>query len=166
MTRSSRARFLLDFDAVDALPRTLNDAGDLQLTGVSCPECCGMLAVRREGRDDTLIFKCRIGHTFALGELLAAKEELLDGELWGAVTRLEELIALLRDLERQPSATDSGSMLPRYRRRRRGAEELARQLRQIIEQNRPIDLSEDPTAGDVDTGEDPGDPAALRDAAP
>jgi hypothetical protein len=57
-------------------------------------------------------------------------------------------------------------MLPRYRRRRRGAEELARQLRQIIEQNRPIDLSEDPTAGDVDTGEEPGDPAALRGAAP
>lgn len=68
---------------MDALPRDLNDAGQLQLTGVSCPECCGMLAVRQEGRDRALVFKCRIGHTFALGEVLAAKEERLEEKSCG-----------------------------------------------------------------------------------
>jgi hypothetical protein len=151
---------------MEALPRSLNAEGHPDLTGVSCPECCGMLTVRQEGRNGALVFACRIGHTFALGELLAAKEERLDEELWGAVTRLEELIALLVDLKARSPADAQDSMLSRYRRRRRDAEALARQLRQVIEHNRPIDLSETPTAGDVDTGEEPGDPAALRDAAP
>ena len=149
---------------MEALPRSLNDAGHPELTGVSCSECCGMLTVRQEGRNGALVFACRIGHTFALGELLAAKEERLDEELWGAVTRLEELIALLGDLEARSPADVEDSMPTRYR--RRDAEALAQQLRHVIEQNRPIDLSEAPTAGDVDTGEEPGDPTALRDAAP
>lgn len=151
---------------MEALPRALSDTGDLELTGVSCPECCGMLAVRQEGREATLVFECRIGHTYALGELLAAKEDRLDEALCTAVTRLEELIALLRDLERRSSASEPGSMRAQYRRRRRGAEAIAQQVRQVIEQNRPIDLAEGPTGGDVDTGEEPGDPTALLGSNP
>src|SRR5215470_4596576 len=80
-----------------ALPPRL-DPNVLQVTGISCPDCGGVLMVRTEGRDATLTFQCRIGHTLDIPELLAAKEERIEESLWNVHVTLEELIALLQDL--------------------------------------------------------------------
>jgi hypothetical protein len=45
-----------------------------------------------------LFFVCRIGHSYGLAEVLAAKEERLENRLWTVVTAAEELAALLKDL--------------------------------------------------------------------
>src|SRR5262245_25783696 len=80
-----------------ALPRTIEDDVP-QVTGIACPDCCGVLAVRAEGHERNLSFLCRIGHTYDVTELLSAKEETLEERLWSAVTGFEELVALLADL--------------------------------------------------------------------
>ena len=86
---------MAEFEPVRALPSIgLRPA----LTGVACPDCGGSLTVRAEGDGGYLSFRCRIGHAFALESLLAAKEEAVERCLWVAVTRLEELRALGRDL--------------------------------------------------------------------
>ena len=70
-----------------ALPPRLRDTTEPPVSGVSCPDCCGMLAVHVEGKRSTLVFECRFGHTFMLEELLAAKEERLDERLWTPLHR-------------------------------------------------------------------------------
>lgn len=51
--------------------------------------------VRVEGAWGYLRFQCRIGHAYALGSLLAAKEEAIDHRLWSALVSLEEMASLL-----------------------------------------------------------------------
>jgi hypothetical protein len=63
----------------------------LEVTGLACPDCSGVLAARVEGRDHSLAFECRVGHTDDVSELLQAKEEVLEERLWSAATGLREL---------------------------------------------------------------------------
>jgi hypothetical protein len=63
-----------------ALPSEI-ERRTLHVTGVSCPDCCGVLGVRAEGRESVLAFECRVGHTYDVAELLAAKEEVLEQRL-------------------------------------------------------------------------------------
>ena len=67
-----------------------------QITGISCPECPGVLGVVR--REHHLTFRCRIGHTYSLQDLIISKEQRLEEALWTTVTALEELSRLLRDI--------------------------------------------------------------------
>jgi hypothetical protein len=83
--------------------------GDVpEVTGIACPDCCGVLAVRIEGRDKELSFVCRIGHTDDVTELLSAKEEALEDRLWSAVTGFEELAVTeaLREIARTKRPID------------------------------------------------------------
>jgi hypothetical protein len=111
---------------------------ELRVTGVSCPECSGVLGVRAEGREDSLVFECRVGHTYDVAELLAAKEEMLERRLWVATTALDELIALLGDLVRRETEPAAAST---YRRRESEARAHLGALRSVLEANRPVDLS-------------------------
>jgi hypothetical protein len=80
-----------------ALPADAREPGAARLTGVTCPDCPGVLTVKSEGHDQ-LHFECRVGHTFSSEELIADKEQRVERLLWSAVEALEELSALLRDL--------------------------------------------------------------------
>jgi hypothetical protein len=112
--------------------------GELRVSGVSCPDCSGVLGVRAEGRSDSLIFECRVGHTYDVAELLGAKEEVLERRLWIATTALDELIALLGDLAHRETDPDVASS---YRQREMQAREHVRALRSVLTGNRPVDLS-------------------------
>src|SRR5947207_13572147 len=83
---------------MNALPSDLDAALEPRFTGISCPECAGCLMVEREGRGN-LRFICRVGHTQSVDELLTGKEEKIEADLWASVRGLEELVALLVDLE-------------------------------------------------------------------
>jgi hypothetical protein len=99
-----------------------------------------MLSVRREGTREDLVFECRVGHTYSTDELLLGKEERLDERLWIAYTALEELVALLDDLDQRETSVEARR---RYADRRERARAHAARLRPIIEENRPVALSED-----------------------
>jgi two-component system chemotaxis response regulator CheB len=114
------------------------------LISLTCPDCPGALAVRTEGLEGYLHFECRIGHAYSLRDLLAAKEERIEERLWAAVVALEELAAVLGELESRRGTPDSP-----YAARSRGALAHARALRAVIDQDAPIDLVHVGTDGRV-----------------
>ena len=125
---------------VYAIPPRLEVAPEPQLTGVSCPDCGGSLSVEPEGKRADLVFKCRVGHTYSVTELLVAKEERLHARLWTAYTAMMELEALLHDLAAR-EANDGGRQ--RYAQRGEVARRQAGRLRRLIEDDTPVTLPAD-----------------------
>lgn len=91
-----------------ALPDELESVGGEHVTGVSCPDCPGVLRVRLEG-DHQHVFTCRIGHVYTLDELIARKERRIEEQHWHVVVALEELSALLRDAGVHPERAGAAS---------------------------------------------------------
>lgn len=108
--------------------------------GLACPDCAGTLAVRVDGSSGHLRFRCRIGHAYALASLLAAKEESLEYRLWSAVVSLEELAALLEELQALGPPYTAGAeweaATERIARLRAGAAAV----RSVIDRNDRMDL--------------------------
>jgi len=117
------------------LPSPLPTDGKDHFTGVTCPDCAGMLVIRMHR--NLISFVCRIGHVYSPTELLVAKEELLERRLWIGFSSLDELAKLLGDFEGLDiGAGDTAT----YRQRGADAREQAGRLRAIIEADRPTVL--------------------------
>jgi hypothetical protein len=132
-------------EGVSALPPVL--ARIPRCTAVTCPDCAGTLTVQTEGDTGYLHFRCRTGHAFSLTSLLACKEEVLEARLWTALTALEELAALLRDLDRVGEPFRDGCPAPEAHRRIADLDLAMTGLRRILDGNLPLvvgagDLSE------------------------
>lgn len=130
-----------------ALPPRI-PGSDVSVTGVSCPDCSGVLGVRAEGRDGFLVFVCRIEHTYDVAELLAAKEEQIEERLWSTVVGLEELAKVLDELAARGGAHGESSGARRaYEARAGSARRHVAALRAIVNDSRPVDLSQSQTDG-------------------
>ena len=113
-----------------------------EVTGMVCPDCGGVLNVRTEGRDQSLVFECRVAHTYDVSELLSAKEERTEFLLWQVTTAFEELARLLSDLaERGAEHGEPPGARDAYRERAAAARSQAVSLRGLLRANRPVDLS-------------------------
>jgi hypothetical protein len=124
-----------------ALPPRI-DRDPLRVTGISCPDCGGVLQVRTEGRDATLVFHCRINHTYDVPELLAAKEERLEEQMWVSMRTLEELTALLSDLaERGLAHGESEAAIQAYRERAEAANRQVSTVRNFMRAGTSVDLA-------------------------
>ena len=124
---------------MEALPsRPVPGQGE-EVTGLSCPDCPGVLAVSSE--NDHLRFRCRIDHVYSLQDLIEAKERRLEDLLRAPTTALDELAALLREV-----AATGSTIGPRdwFLARAERALRHAAALRSIIEENEPIRLDTDP----------------------
>ena len=119
---------------LEALPQAVGR--EPRVAAVSCPDCGGSLTV--SVLTNSLFFQCRIGHRYGLTELLAAKEEGLEARLWTAVTALEELTALLKDLHGRSRAPRART---EYMRRAEEFSTLTEALRRLIDRGEPLDLS-------------------------
>jgi two-component system chemotaxis response regulator CheB len=109
------------------------------MTGLSCPDCHGVLQVAFESDTYPLLLVCRIGHTFSAAELIMAKEDTLEHVLWSGITALEELTALLAELdEKHDPATSSAA----YRARIDLLSGQRESLLRLLEENRPTSLEE------------------------
>jgi two-component system chemotaxis response regulator CheB len=138
---------------MDALPRDLAPGTGRRLTGVTCPDCPGSLTVEVQGHKGHLHFVCRVGHAYSVAGLLAAKEEVLEDRLWGAALALEELAALLGDLEAYAVRQCWAGVETLCRTRRQLLEEHALALRRLIEQDRPVEIGfDDPGTEMAQTG--------------
>src|SRR5262245_10144836 len=109
-----------------AIPQGLKPEDGERLTGIICPDCAGVLTVHVEGKEYVL-FTCRIGHVYALDELIELKEQRLEAALWSSVTSTRELEAIL---------SDSNVHVERRERLVRQAKKLI----EIIEANEPVNL--------------------------
>jgi two-component system chemotaxis response regulator CheB len=65
-------------------------------SGLTCPECSGILRELREG--DVLRFRCRVGHAYTSQTMLEAQGEAVEKALWTAVRSLEERSILIAKL--------------------------------------------------------------------
>jgi len=113
-----------------ALPPDVETADDFQPTGLSCPDCFGVLRVVAEGKRHTLLFRCRTGHTYAAHEIIVAKELRLEEHVWAAMTILDELKSFLREL---PSLTDHRDCADVYTDRAAQAEAQEAALQALLE---------------------------------
>ena len=125
---------------MQTLPRTIPETPEEAVSGLTCPDCFGALSVHREGSRDLLIFRCRIGHAYSAEEVIVGKEKVVETYLWAAVTALEELSALLRELADSGRA---GAQRDEYDRRAGDADEQGRQIRAALEAHAAIGLKRD-----------------------
>ena len=125
-----------------ALPPDLRPGTNERVTGTTCPDCFGSLQVRIEG-DVRLLFRCRIGHSFSVTGLLAAKEGLIEERLWTVLTSLEEFAALLEDLERRRTELRVDGTVRSLPDRIQRARTSIRVLRELVDENRPLTFDRD-----------------------
>ncbi len=123
----------MPFGVQQALPEAVDGAP--RVAALACPDCGGTLTVREMGGG--LHFVCRIGHSYGLSEVLGAKEERLEDRLWTAVTAVDELAALLTDLQ---SRTRSDAARAEYRRRTEALLVLSNEVRRLIDTTEAVDL--------------------------
>jgi len=139
-----------------ALPPGFRHIKGNQVTGLSCPDCDGVLQVNVAEPDSGYVtFVCRIGHAYSLAELLAAKETTIEMSLRGCEVAFAELIQLLEDLAEDGGAAanpidgaDGSERLERLARH-------VTSLRAIIEQNQPLDFARRQARGQADPAEQP-----------
>jgi chemotaxis response regulator CheB len=87
-----------EVSSMRAIPSSTPTTPKEAVSGLSCPECQGVLAVSVERNRRRLRFRCRIGHLYTLEEVIAGKEKYIEDRLWAAVTALSELETLLDEL--------------------------------------------------------------------
>jgi two-component system chemotaxis response regulator CheB len=121
-----------------ALPPDLQPDTDPSLVGIACPDCPGVLEVRMIGGKGFLQFRCRVGHTYAVRGLVAAKERRLEDALWAAVLALEEISSLGEDLERLAERHGRAAAGGPYAERIARAKAHAALLRGVIAENEPL----------------------------
>jgi two-component system chemotaxis response regulator CheB len=125
---------------MDALPPDLGPS-ETRTTGLTCPECPGVLEMSVLGDGGALHFRCRIGHTYAFGELVAAKEELIERWLWSAVTAFDELAQLLEDAARYATRYGEAWLAGPHDERVARCRRQAAALRDLIRSDRPAILA-------------------------
>jgi two-component system chemotaxis response regulator CheB len=65
-------------------------------SGLTCPECSGILREVHEG--EVVRFRCHIGHAYTSETMLEAQGDAIERALWTAVRQLEERSVLVRKL--------------------------------------------------------------------
>ena len=65
-------------------------------SGLTCPECSGILREVRDG--EVLRFRCRVGHAYTSRTMLEAQGDAVEKALWTAVRSLEERSVLMHKL--------------------------------------------------------------------
>jgi two-component system chemotaxis response regulator CheB len=118
----------------------------LQPAPLVCPDCGGALSVRAEGDAEYLLFVCQVGHSYSAMALLSEKEQRLEQALWSSVYLVEELADLLADLAAQGGPDPARHGWPAGRRRIERLRDQARRLRQLLNDNEPIDLGDGRTS--------------------
>jgi two-component system chemotaxis response regulator CheB len=96
--QDARTQILLETreEAGPGLERAVTGATIGVESGLTCPECSGILREVREG--DVLRFRCRVGHAYTSQTMLEAQGEAVEKALWIAVRSLEERSMLLDKL--------------------------------------------------------------------
>jgi two-component system chemotaxis response regulator CheB len=108
--------------------------------GFGCPECGGALWELREG--EMLHFRCRVGHAWSAGTLLAAQSDALEVALWTALRALEESAALSQRVVERLRTRGSVGAATRFEAQARDAAERAALIRDVLLQGEPGDTTE------------------------
>lgn len=85
-------------------------------------------------------YRCRVGHSFSVAELIAGKADGFSAALWSAVVALEERVDLMSAMAGRSRAREDVERAEGYEDAARGAAGEAKLLRRVIEDiNRELD---------------------------
>lgn len=96
----------------------------------ACPECAGVLWELDEGR--VLRFRCRTGHAYSVGTLLAEQSEAQEAALWSALRALEEKAALIERMAIQARDRNQPFSAKHFEKQAQDLRQRAILVRQII----------------------------------
>ena len=96
----------------------------------SCPDCHGVLWEIREG--ELTRFRCRVGHAFSPGSLLASQSDMLEEALWVALRALEENAALAERLAERADGRGHSQSAARFGEQAADARHRAAVIRQAL----------------------------------
>ena len=106
-------------------------------SGLTCPECSGILREVREG--DVLRFRCRVGHAYTSLSMLEAQGDALETALWTAVRSLEERCMLLNKLAESARSRGHDEIAARFLDRSGALERDVQTLRDLVAQGRALE---------------------------
>ncbi|HJQ10372.1 MAG TPA: chemotaxis protein CheB [Gemmatimonadaceae bacterium] len=95
-----------------------------------CPDCSGTLWELTNS--ETLRFRCRVGHAFAVDSLLARQQDAIENAFWVALRALEERGALMRKLVRRAEQSGHKAGIRRYNEEANALADRAKTIRDII----------------------------------
>jgi two-component system chemotaxis response regulator CheB len=106
-------------------------------SGLTCPECSGILREVHEG--DLLRFRCRVGHAYTSHTMLEAQGDAIERALWVAVRHLEERTLLIRKLAAGARTRGHDGVATMFEDRSVALGREAEILRQLIENGRALE---------------------------
>ena len=112
-----------------SLKTTLEEMGPP--SGFMCPECNGPLWEIRNGK--SMLYRCFVGHSYALETLVEAQNEELERSLWAALRALEERVELQCKLAERASVQQQHLSSKQFMRKARENAEHARLIRGVLE---------------------------------
>ena len=100
------------------------------VSGFTCPECNG--ALWEMTASESLRFRCRVGHAYAVDSLLDQQKLSIENAFWIALRALEERGALLRRLVARAEKSGSKTSIKRYADEQQTVATRAKALRDVI----------------------------------
>lgn len=132
-----------------ALADNALEAGVMKLGKLSpftCPECSGSLLQIQEG--EITRFRCHTGHAYSINTLLEEVTESVELNLWNTVRVMDELVLLLRHLERHAQEQKDSVISARIAQQAREIQERTQLVRRALLQSEPP--SKDQSGGAVE----------------
>ncbi|HEY4672499.1 MAG TPA: chemotaxis protein CheB [Gemmatimonadaceae bacterium] len=100
------------------------------VSGFTCPECNG--ALWELTASESLRFRCRVGHAYAVDSLLDQQKVSIENAFWIALRALEERGALLRRLVVRAEKSGTKTNVRRYAEEQQAVASRAKALRDVI----------------------------------
>ena len=114
-------------------------------SGFGCPECGGSLWEIQEG--SLIRFRCRTGHAYSTGSLLAEQSKALETALWMALRALEEKAALVCRLADRSRDHRQPLSAKRFAEQAQVAQQRAALMRRLLLKEDNESIATDPLNG-------------------
>jgi two-component system chemotaxis response regulator CheB len=101
------------------------------LRGLTCPNCNG--SIWEEEEDGRPVFRCRVGHVYALESYLTAQNGRVETALWTALRTLEERASLTRRLAERMENRGAHASSAMFERRAAATLDQAVVIRELLQ---------------------------------
>ncbi len=115
----------------DELIKSVEEIG--KISRLTCPDCHGALWEIND--EDTLRFRCHVGHAFSVESLNDGQGQMLEVALWSAVRALEEQMMLAQRIVERARKGNHNRAVQVFEKRAQEAEAHSSAIRQLLLRN-------------------------------
>lgn len=112
-----------------------------RISKLTCPDCHGALWEIND--DETLRYRCHVGHALSAESLSKGQSEMLEVALWSAVRALEEKMILAKRIVERARKANHMKAASLFERRAREAEEHSSVLRGLLLDEQKADIADE-----------------------